>query len=82
MIVIVLTFVLSLFKLSVLVYPAFQWTIEFIILITYAWLCWMRVNTGLRANRIESPQDSVIMIVFGAASILGNWYFLGLQTYM
>ena len=81
-IVIVLTFALSLFKLTVLVYPAFQWTLEFLILLTYAWLSYMRVKIGMRANRVESPQDSLIMIVFACASIIGTVYFVRLQTYM
>ena len=46
------------------------------------WLCWMRIKVGLRANRIESPTDSLIMIGFGLASFTGNGYFLAGQTYI
>ena len=59
------TFLLSIFKLWALPYPAGYWSIEFIVLIFYLALSTTRVSYGLTGNRLESSKAIVAMLSIG-----------------
>jgi hypothetical protein len=75
-------FCFYLFKLYALPYPQGQWEMEMIFLITYTFLQYVRITSGMKGNRIESWGATMFMIFLTAFSIFANGFFIGLQTYV
>mmetsp|Transcript_22515 Transcript_22515/g.30910 ORF Transcript_22515/g.30910 Transcript_22515/m.30910 type:complete len:89 (+) Transcript_22515:235-501(+) len=52
------------------------------ILFVYGILSSVRLNAGIRGNRIESTSDMIMFIFFTVFAVSSNVYFIQFQTYI
>ena len=82
MVLIIATLVLLIFKLYNLGFPEGQFLIELFFLALYALLCYGRIKSGMKGNRIEAVNDTLLMIFLSGFSIFCGFFFLTRQTYI
>mmetsp|Transcript_15177 Transcript_15177/g.19221 ORF Transcript_15177/g.19221 Transcript_15177/m.19221 type:complete len:117 (-) Transcript_15177:58-408(-) len=82
MILIAVTFVLLIFKLYMLGFPAGQFVLEAFVVALYGLLCYGRIQAGKKGNRVETVGDTMLMIFLSIFSIFCSVFFLRFQTYI
>ena len=81
-ILILVTFVLLIFKLFKLGFPAGQFGVETFVVALFGLLCYGRLQAGKKGNRIETVGDTLLMIFLSIFSIFCGIFFLQFQTYI
>ena len=81
-ILIITTFCLLIFKLYRLGFPSGQFILEAFVVALFALLCYGRISSGKKGNRIERVGDTLFMIFLSLFSIFCGVFFLRFQTYI
>ena len=81
-VLIIATLVLLIFKLYNLGFPEGQFFLELFCLGLFAVLCYGRIKSGMKGNRIETVGDTLLMIFLSVFSIFCGIFFLEFQTYI
>ena len=77
-----ITLILHLYKLSILPFPGNLFAFEIVMLVAYGLVSFARISAGSNGNRIESNKMIFLQIILTCFSVVGNAFFMDLQTYI
>ena len=77
-----ITVVLMFYKIYLYSFPISIFFLEVLIFVVLSFLQFTRIFLGSRGNKTESSTVTFLFILLTIATIVGNFYFIEMQTYV